>query len=770
MADISLPDGSVVTFPDDMPEGDMAKALSDHVEQQAASYPAIDPNSGLSATPEQAGANAQLAGGIGKFATTAAVRGLGGLANFAADPIYAPLYVASPSTAQAEHSIGGAWREPGTQIGNALFNYTGIPEYKPESAGGRIGLTAAEGAVAGAPFGVAGALIGGLGGLTGQSTKELTGSDRAAMAAALLPAFGAKPTYKTASSFFPEQAAASTLRNLAGRDEPAGGLSIDALRQALEQSDTIRQGLTPKPLSISDVAGPTVQGRAEALANQPGEAAATAEAFLRSRDAGAGPRLLTDLNESLGTGPTAYRTAQSLAQQRATEAAPLYQKAFEGGSIAPLEDSLTKAFNDASATSQQAAKDVATAQQAMTAAQAKGATAGNVYSSSAASTAQQDAAAQLAQAQRRAAGADQAKAQTLDLLRTAQDHAANGVPGAVWTPRIQQFLDDPIIQQGINKGIQVQRLESLASGTPFDPREFAITGFGQDGSPIVSKVPNMRLLDAGKRGLDDILEQYRDPTTGVLRLDQYGRAVDQVRQSFLGELDRVNPDYASARAAWSGPSQTMSAMKQGASIFNMQPEQISDAIGRLNPGDKPFFQIGARDALAQRIASTSAGGNEALRIVGNQQIQNQLRPLFPDDKSYNAFIGQAQLESGMYRNFNNTLGNSRTFRRASNAAAMEAEGAPGALGSALAAGAGFAAHEPFAAVPALMRTLRGASNWLTKPSPAVEAAMGRMLWSGDPATNAATLNAMSNARGLAPLSLSGGAIAPLGLIAGESYR
>lgn len=30
----------------------------------------------------------------------------------------------------------------------------------------------------------------------------------------------------------------------------------------------------------------------------------------------------------------------------------------------------------------------------------------------------------------------------------------------------------------------------------------------------------MKALDAAKQGLDDMLEQYRDPTTGKLNLDQ----------------------------------------------------------------------------------------------------------------------------------------------------------------------------------------------------------------------------------------------------------
>src|SRR5437764_11754862 len=76
------------------------------------------------------------------------------------------------------------------------------------------------------------------------------------------------------------------------------------------------------------------------------------------------------------------------------------------------------------------------------------------------------------------------------------------------TPKLQQFLGDPLIQQGLAQGREVQRLEGLA------------------GNPVPLPNSIWGQLDAAKRGLDDIVEKYRDPTTGRLALDQRGRAVD----------------------------------------------------------------------------------------------------------------------------------------------------------------------------------------------------------------------------------------------------
>lgn len=615
-----------------------------------------------------AGAESDL-GDAARFAGTAAVRGLGGFLNFATDPLAPIRTMVSPDWEEVEKQRGlnvtpqpgksnllttngeSALGSPGTALGDQVFNATGMREMKPQSELGRVGLAGAEGAVAGGPFGLAPAALSALGAALGQGTGDLTGSHRLATAASLLPGLLGKPIDIARQRFQPpETQAVNALSTDISRGTEAGGPSIDALRAALGQGDAAAQGLTIKPLALADVGGVNVQGRGEAIANSPGEGSQIASDFLRGRDAGAGPRLLTDLNENLGAGPSAFKTAQILAEQRAAASAPLYERALNTDK--PIQ-----------------------------------------------------------------------------------------------TDRLDQFIKDPILQQGLAQGVELQRLEALAKGTPFNPNDYAIQ-IDETGTPRFSPTPNMRTLDTAKRGLDNILDQYRDPASGRLVLDQRGRAIDQVRQSYLHELDAINPDYAAARQAWSGPSQSMSAMKQGADIFNQQPEQISENIGRLATGDKQFFLLGARDALAQRIAKTSAGGNEALRIVGNQQVQNQLRPLFPDDKSFSAFVGQAQLESLMYRTMNNTLGNSRTFARAAYSAGQGGEGG-GILAPAVEAGA-IAMMHPSAALPALMRVakgLAGAVKGTGQPNAATQAEIARMLFSSDPAQNAATLNAIQGAPG-----------------------
>jgi hypothetical protein len=163
--------------------------------------------------------------------------------------------------------------------------------------------------------------------------------------------------------------------------------------------------------------------------------------------------------------------------------------------------------------------------------------------------------------------------------------------------------------------------------------------------------------------LDEILEGYRDKTTGRLVLDQRGRAIDQVRQAFVGELDRLNPSYKAARSSWSGPSQSIDAMKAGADLFNRTPEEVAERFSRLSPNDKEFYRLGVADKLRERIAKTGVGGDEAKAIIKNNWTKSQLRPIFDRQEQFDKFIDAATMESKMFDTAFRLKGGSHTAER-----------------------------------------------------------------------------------------------------------
>jgi hypothetical protein len=452
-----------------------------------------------------------------------------------------------------------------------------------------------------------------------------------------------------------QSAAVQKVMEQFGKDEAAGG---PKLTEVMDVLNTARA--TGKPMTLADTGGANVNALAGYVTRQPGEAQSTARALLATRDQGAAARLSKDITENITSGPTMKQTADALTQTRAAAARPLYEEAMKPGSTAPLESQFGAEFGRIQTERAAAQAELAAAERQTTAAAAKASQSGAPPGSP---RAIQGANPTAEAAQAKLAALDIQEAKITDVLRESQRAAAAGERGGVWSPRIQQFLDDPIVKAGIGKGLQVQRLEALAEGRPFDPKDFAVTGMGQDGEPVVSKVPNMRLLDSAKRGLDEILEGYRDKTTGRLVLDQRGRAIDQVRQAFVGELDRLNPAYKAARASWSGPSQSIDAMKAGADIFNRSPEEVAERFARLSPNDKEFYRLGVADKLRERIAKTGVGGDEAKAIIKNNWTQSQLRPIFDSQEHFNRFIDAATTESKMFDTAFRLKGGSHTAER-----------------------------------------------------------------------------------------------------------
>jgi hypothetical protein len=190
-----------------------------------------------------------------------------------------------------------------------------------------------------------------------------------------------------------------------------------------------------------------------------------------------------------------------------------------------------------------------------------------------------------------------------------------------WNDRIEQFVQDPVAQKAFNRGIEIQRLESLANNPVHNPRDFTAAGYAEaTGAPdVLAAGPNMRSLDAIKKGLDDILEGYRDKTTGRLQLDEYGRSIDQVRRSLLNELDAISPVYRQARAAYAGPASEREAVNFGQQAASRgRAADNLDTFGRLNAPQQGAYRIGYADKLAEGVERGAEGVNAARKFTSGK--------------------------------------------------------------------------------------------------------------------------------------------------------
>lgn len=522
-------------------------------------------------------------------------------------------------------------------------------------------------------------------------------------------------------SRFPEEAGKRAVARIAERqkqDELAGGPTAAELRGTIS-------AIPGKPQALLDVGGENVRALAGHVGRTPGASRNIVSTLFARRDPKAPERLIDDIREHISAGGSAYDAREALLQKARADSDPLYKEAFKPGSVAPLEHQFTQAFQDASAERAAAAEEVRAAQRRLTLAVAKKARAGdNVYLSSAALREEREAQDALQAAQRNLAENTDTLEDIRGAMREAQGAAARGERGGVWSPQIGRLLKNPRIQEGLREGLAIQRDEADAAGIPFNPHDYAITGLDAEGNPIVSKVPNMRALHAAKKGLDRMIDEYRDKMTGILHLNERGRAIDSLRRSLLAEMGRLDPTYAEANAAFSEPMQLRDMIKRGQNFRSTRPEQIRDILAQPR-ADRDAFRLGVADRLIMDVKGTAKNADEAKKMLNNLLGEEQLREVMKDDPGFETFLKKIAAEKRMFESRTPTIGGAQTAGRMA-----EDAGSGGLVAPALRVGGGIAvaAHgEPFYGLHYAARGLRQLGDLLSRPGAAEREEIARRL-------------------------------------------
>lgn len=176
---------------------------------------------------------------------------------------------------------------------------------------------------------------------------------------------------------------------------------------------------------------------------------------------------------------------------------------------------------------------------------------------------------------------------------------------APWDDRLQQFLDDPIIKKGMAKGLRTQELEDLAAGTPINFKEYAVKGFDEAGDIIIEGTPNLKAMDAAKRGLDEMINAAKNDFGKVMWTPNL-KAIDKVREALIEKLDKITTvngrsAYKEARKAYAGPASEKDAMFQGRRFQKGDEEVSKKAFDKLSPSNQNLFLLGVRREVTKII-------------------------------------------------------------------------------------------------------------------------------------------------------------------------
>src|SRR5438445_9966274 len=102
-------------------------------------------------------------------------------------------------------------------------------------------------------------------------------------------------------------------------------------------------------------------------------------------------------------------------------------------------------------------------------------------------------------------------------------------------------------------------------------------------------------------------------TTSAGRPTKEGLANRELRDALRGELVALNPKYGEAINAWSGPSESIDAVRAGKEHFTRQEsdDQVLDEFNKMTEANKEFYRLGAAEHLIDKNARVAIAGDES---------------------------------------------------------------------------------------------------------------------------------------------------------------
>lgn len=270
----------------------------------------------------------------------------------------------------------------------------------------------------------------------------------------------------------------------------------------------------------------------------------------------------------------------------------------------------------------------------------------------------------------RAISPDTNYAQTVDELMKSRKVAADPLyqkmrqAPTYWDPELEALMKRPSMKEAWSKA------QRLAAEEGVDlPKVWALNAEG-DLVRTSEARPDWASWDYIKRGLDEVIEGNRDKFG---KMTDTGRTTTGTREQLLGILDKANPDYAAARAAYSGPSQSLDAMKLGRSILQEDADITAKSIKDLTQGDKEFFRSGVAKAIQDKVENTVDGRDVVASFFNKLALRKKLEAAFDTPEQFTAFEEAMKREMNM-ASVNNQVsprGGSPTFRRGQGAEDMQ---------------------------------------------------------------------------------------------------
>lgn len=235
--------------------------------------------------------------------------------------------------------------------------------------------------------------------------------------------------------------------------------------------------------------------------------------------------------------------------------------------------------------------------------------------------------------------------------------AFEAAPGAS-VINLQDIAARPSFQKALHNAVRTAQEEGV------DPTTLGFT-FNEAGDVLLNRdAASWRTLDAVKKGLDDVVEGYRDSTTGRLNLTTgEARATEATRKALIARMDAVNPHYAPARQAYSGPVSIRTAMDKGYKALNRQPDDVWAMMRNMSEAEQEGFRMGIRKGMSELVSSKRDGADKVAHLLGTPKMRGVLTRVFGGRGNFDRFVQTLRDEQAMGETYRSVTGNSATAER-----------------------------------------------------------------------------------------------------------
>jgi hypothetical protein len=531
-------------------------------------------------------------------------------------------------------------------IGSVLFTpATGEGDYTTQKA-----VQAGVGGLAGLGFAGGGKVIGAAGGAI---AKKIAG--------------------KTPTETLPvnlDQLKFADIQSMAGTNKDADIRAVNKVVDALKkqfpddyQSVINEWATSGKPLM--EVIPRQLSGLAETSAMYP-QGEELAQKYFSGQAAGSAGRINKAIEKNVS--PIGEDVADIVAKRvelGQEKAAPLYEEAFQSTGIAPLKNTLQKQWASSGNTIGSLRKELKGLQQEMDLTAGKEASRPfNVYGQSNINQSKRDLTQKIEAKTKELETAISEREKIASFMKEAIADEAAGKK-AVWSPRLQEFLDSPSFKGALSKGKATIEAENLNKGKKqISDFEYGIKGYDANGEPIVSKVPNLRMLDAYKKGMDKIINSHKDLKGN---LDDDGKLLAANQAEFVKEIDRIvgtqNPYARARKTAGDYITARNETLKGQKDFFSTRPDVLKREFRKLTPAQKSAYKDGAVVAARERMGKIlETGGNPYPKLMGKtDDVKRWQQILSPQE--FKNFYESLKAEDILFQTRNRVLGNSATARR-----------------------------------------------------------------------------------------------------------